>query len=470
MKNSLRSLAFTLMFTASAFSAATVQVFNGDPPGTGFNDPTPAAPVGGNPGTTIGAQRQIAFQFAANRWGQTLTSTQVIRVLALITPLPCNAASAVLGAATPYWFFANEPGLKRDTWYPGPLAEKITGVDIAAVFPTDNFEIFAIFNSQLGQPGCLTGGGFYYGLDTNTPAGLTNFVAVLLHELGHGLGFLAGPTDEATGARAANIPSVWEQFIRDTTTDRTWLNMTDPQRAASALKTNNLVWQGPRTTLTAFEVLRPRTDLLVYTSKLFGPHESQPAAFGRELNFLGLTGILVAPVDTGGPSLTDACEPLSEDRRQRVRGRIVLVDRGICAFTVKVKNAQNAGAVGVIVANNVPVGLPAMGGTDPTITIPSIGISQSLANALRALPQLDSPGDSGILVTMHENAILRAGTTNGLVRLYAPNPFEPGSSVSHFDTSLAPNQLMEPFINSDLTHSVTPPKDLTFSLLRDIGW
>jgi hypothetical protein len=29
---------------------------------------------------------------------------------------------------------------------------------------------------------------------------------------------------------------------------------------------------------------------------------------------------------------------------------------------------------------------------------------------------------------------------------------------------------MEPAINGDLTHEVTVPKDLTFELLKDIGW
>ena len=54
--------------------------------------------------------------------------------------------------------------------------------------------------------------------------------------------------------------------------------------------------------------------------------------------------------------------------------------------------------------------------------------------------------------------------------MFAPNPFQGGSSVSHWDTSAFPNQLMEPAINGDLTHEVTPPADLTFMLLKDIGW
>ena len=50
--------------------------------------------------------------------------------------------------------------------------------------------------------------------------------------------------------------------------------------------------------------------------------------------------------------------------------------------------------------------------------------------------------------------------------MYAPNPFQGGSSVSHWDVSATPNLLMEPAINADLTDSV----DLTAALFRDIGW
>jgi len=50
--------------------------------------------------------------------------------------------------------------------------------------------------------------------------------------------------------------------------------------------------------------------------------------------------------------------------------------------------------------------------------------------------------------------------------MYSPNPYQGGSSVSHFDVSLSPNALMEPAINSDLTGNL----DLTVPLFRDIGW
>ena len=65
-------------------------------------------------------------------------------------------------------------------------------------------------------------------------------------------------------------------------------------------------------------------------------------------------------------------------------GQLALIDRGGgCGFTFKVKNAQDAGATGVIVANNV-AGTISMSGTDPTITIMSLSITLADGNAIKA--------------------------------------------------------------------------------------
>jgi hypothetical protein len=66
-----------------------------------------------------------------------------------------------------------------------------------------------------------------------------------------------------------------------------------------------------------------------------------------------------------------------------VAGAIAVVDRGDCFFSVKTKNAQDAGALAVVVVNNVPDGLPPMGGDDPTVTIPAVGISQADGEAIK---------------------------------------------------------------------------------------
>src|SRR5438128_11754904 len=84
-----------------AYASAHIVVVNGNAPGVGFNDPTPAAPVGGNPGTTVGDQRLRAFQVAADRWGETLDSIVDVVILGTFERLTCTATTAVLGSAGP---------------------------------------------------------------------------------------------------------------------------------------------------------------------------------------------------------------------------------------------------------------------------------------------------------------------------------------------------------------------------------
>jgi hypothetical protein len=71
---------------------------------------------------------------------------------------------------------------------------------------------------------------------------------------------------------------------------------------------------------------------------------------------------------------------------------------------------------------------------------------------------------------MLNTAVLAGVDASARALLYAPTTFSSGSSVTHWDTTAFPNQLMEPSINGDLTHSVVPVWDLTWSLFQDIGW
>ena len=48
--------------------------------------------------------------------------------------------------------------------------------------------------------------------------------------------------------------------------------------------------------------------------------------------------------------------------------------------------------------------------------------------------------------------------------MYAPNPQEGGSSVSHWDTVLTPDELMEPIDTGTLF------KNLTEAAYKDMGW
>jgi Zn-dependent metalloprotease len=111
-----------------------------------------------------------------------------------------------------------------------------------------------------------------------------------------------------------------------------------------------------------------------------GDYAAAGAAFGPTLTATGVTGDMVLANDGAGAT-TDACTDLVN--ATDVRGNIALVDRGSCNFTVKVKNAQRAGAIGVVVANNVAGPPSPMGGADSTIKIPSVMVAQSTGNLIK---------------------------------------------------------------------------------------
>jgi PA domain len=452
----------------SAFGAATIVIQNNDPAGVGFNDAAAVAPVGGNSGTTLGQQRLNAFQSAADKWGATLTSTVTIIIKADWTALTCNATGAVLGSAGAALIFRDFNNVPvSGHWYPKALGNKYFGADLNNAFP----DINAHFNVNLGQPGCLTGTFFYLGLDNNH-GGDIDLVTVLTHEFAHGLGFQTF-TSGSTGAQNSGFPSIWDDFLLDTTTGKTWTQMTAPERVTSALNTRKLVWNGANVTAAVPGVLAAGTPFLTVTAPagVAGSYSVGTAAFGPALGSPGVTSEVMPVVDTA-PNSGLACTALSALNAAAVSGKIAIVDRGVCTFPEKVKAAQNASAVGVVVVDNVAGSPPAgLGGTDATITIPSGRVSLADGNALKAALGTRSRLHSGMSANLGINLGVRLGADAfNRALLYTPNPFQSGSSVSHWDTIAFPNQLMEPAINGDLTHQVTPPNDLTFSLLKDIGW
>jgi hypothetical protein len=426
-------------------------------PGTGFADPTPVQPVGGNPGTTLGEQRINVFLRAAEIWTQTLQPEQDIFVAAQFQPLAQN----VLGSAGAQFIWSNFPGAEfPNTWYFDSLADHLTQGDLSP--PT--YDIIARFSTNFN---------FYLGFDNNDPPGTADLLAVVLHEIGHGLNF-ANAVTETTGAipvpagETAPYSDVYSNYTLDVTTNKTWGAMTAAERAASAINLRKVSWNGLHVKESVPDVLeRGEPTMRVNTPASLGMLMIGTAAFGPALTSTGTRGDVIAgidAVDTTGPTTTDACTPLLN----AVAGKIVLVDRGGCAFTVKVKNAQDAGAIAVLVADNVlDAPPPGLGGADPTITIPSARVTLPDGTAIRA-----ALGTGTVNVTLRIDRSILAGTdrVKGLMMLNATNPVALGSSISHFEPVAFPNQLMEPAINVDLTSSVVPPEDLTTPLLTDLGW
>ncbi|MGW9686549.1 T9SS type A sorting domain-containing protein [Flagellimonas sp. 2504JD1-5] len=125
-----------------------------------------------------------AFQSAVDAWAASLSSDEPIFVAAVFRQLD----PGVLGSAGPTRIYANSPGLERNTWYGNALADKLSGEDLGPGL----YDIVANFSTVFPN--------WYYGTDGNTPAGDFDFKTVVLHELGHGLGFFGSMfVDNASG-------------------------------------------------------------------------------------------------------------------------------------------------------------------------------------------------------------------------------------------------------------------------------
>jgi hypothetical protein len=114
-------------------------------------------------------------------------------------------------------------------------------------------------------------------------------------------------------------------------------------------------------------------------SSAAGTYEASGAAFGPAPSEAGVAGDVVLAND-GSTAPTEACNPLVGFPA----GAIALVDRGTCGFAVKAANVQAAGAVAMIVVNDRPGAPSTMGGTDPTIVIPSVMVSQADGGVIKA--------------------------------------------------------------------------------------
>ena len=451
-------LAGLALLLAPAASRAGFVIVNLDGAGEGFNDGTLVAPVGGNTGTTVGQQRLNVFVKAGQIWDAILGSPVQIRVQASFDPLPCSATSGVLGGAGPNVVDSDFAGAPfATTWYNAAEANRLAGVDID---PADD-DIGAQFNVNVGTAGCLTTRSWYYGFDGNEGANGLDLLAVLLHEIGHGLGFMT-LTDESDGTFFFGQPSIWDRYLMDNVSHKHWIDMTNAERIASAINTGHLVWDGPAVNAAAPHVLGKRARVLT-SGAIVGDFTSGQGVFYQPLTTAGVTAQVVL-VNDGVGTTTDGCNTPFVNAAT-VAGKIALMDRSAtCGAPNQAANAQANGAIGVILINNVAGPEPPLRGAAPTCTIPVTAISLTDGNAIKA-----ALGSGTVNATLSLDATKLAGADNlspSRVRMYDPNPDQPGSSVSHFDVSGFPNLLMEPAINPDLSQNV----DMTFHNFFDIGW
>ena len=251
MRQFKSALTSPLLLALSAFLAAgsptasaktTINIINGDSAGEGFNDTTAVDPIGGNTGTTVGEQRLIALQYAADIIGASLNSDVDINVLAEFESQGGNRFGAPLAAAGPVSVHIDFGGGDSNTWYVAALANKLAGEDLA-----NSSDISAIFNSDVDSSSVLGDATWYYGLDANPSSGDIDFVTVSIHELLHGFGFIS-LVDASDGSLFDDSPDAYSTHVgRAGVSPSSFVNMSNFQRSNALTATGDLQWTGSYT-------------------------------------------------------------------------------------------------------------------------------------------------------------------------------------------------------------------------------
>jgi hypothetical protein len=291
--------------------AATITIVNADGAGEGFNSTAAALlPAPGNTGANLGQQRLRLFEEAARIWAAFLDSGVTIRVRANFDPLtPCTTGGGVLGFAGPLQIFRDFPNAPQaNTWYAGPLANKLRGQDLDAA----EDDIATAFNSSV-DTGCLGAGTrYYYGFDNATPNGTINLLVVLLHELGHGLGFLS-VVDSEDGTLPSGIPDVWSRLMFDRSQGLYWSAMSSAQRLQSQVNANNVLWDGASVRV-ASGFLTAAREGSTGRVELYTPSTLEPGSSVSHWNASASPNLLMEPaINPGLPLSLDLTRQLMRD-------------------------------------------------------------------------------------------------------------------------------------------------------------
>ena len=190
-----------------------------------------------------------AFQYAVDIWKSLLRSPVPIRIDASFTDFGgFEDGVIILGGARPAGW--KSPG-SLDLWFPEPLADKRAGRDLT----DDEPDIITRFNSHEDA-------NWYFGTDGNTPAGKTDFVSTVLHEIAHGLGFFSFARVEEGSIRTFSasvgrgklrgstpkLPYIYDFFVENGA-GTTILSFRDPSFALeNQITSNDLFWNGKKAT------------------------------------------------------------------------------------------------------------------------------------------------------------------------------------------------------------------------------
>lgn len=439
--------------------AASFVVVNADDPGVGLNDATPVAPVGANTATTLGAQRLAVLDAALAYWAVRLQSAVPIHVQVRYAEGTCTPDSS---------FVVNGSAINgsvarfddQDYVVTSAHHNALTGTDLTPGNATETDYDISLRINPLIDTGCAGVAGWWYDTDATVPppSDRLPFLGALKQELARGLGqWVFGDPDSGTrpvGSNGVELSDAMDMHLLDLEHGR-WSQADAWSRSQSARNFPWLVWDGPHVDAAAAGWLDP-APVVVLSGSDGAVFEFSKGTLGPRPHLLGTLAGPVVGVNDGVEPSGDGCQPAVN--AAALAGRIALVDRGTCTFAEKAIHAQNAGAIAVLVANNVGGdALPPMGGSDPALVVPALGISGPAGTQLWLAP---SPH-----VSIGYEVSARAATSDGHVRMAADAEPPTYRTITQFAVGATPTVL--PQYSYRYASNLD---DLSFALLRDIRW
>ena len=174
---------------------------------------------------------QAAINGAVDVWAQNFTSQVPVKIKVLWER---QSNQGILAAASPGKFHNNFKNIPdNDLWYASALADSLAGEDIEPTIP----EITIRINSTNGPM-------LYLGTDGNCPSNKYDLESMILHEMGHGLGFLSNADyDGLYGYGSIQQPTPFDAYAQLPDGHRL-MDLDSPSLELGQALTQPLVWSG----------------------------------------------------------------------------------------------------------------------------------------------------------------------------------------------------------------------------------
>lgn len=157
-----------------------------------------------------------AFDLAIDIWSSHLRSDVPIKIDAVWKNIESEEGFTTLGNAGPTRIVQLPDVGESDTWYSLAQLSAMTGVPLRDQIEGVNHDVIVNINCDFDN--------WYFGTDASVPSGQTDLTTVVLHEVGHGIGFIgsaSGDNETRTGdwgtplGGSAPLPYVYDIFVED---------------------------------------------------------------------------------------------------------------------------------------------------------------------------------------------------------------------------------------------------------------